>query len=219
MLTLYGAMASRAHRVVWMLKELGLDYEHVPTHFMDGSTRKPEFLAINPNGRVPVINDAGFIVYESMAINLYLAKKYGGVLAPQGLQEETLATQWSFWVVTEVEKPLLFASANRKLFAEGGRDEEQALMAIDKLGRPFKVLDAHLASHEWLIGGRFTVADLNVATVMDLAPQCGIALDAWPHVNEWHQRCLARPAAADWKGVSFSIPRPPTPLGLLKMFV
>ena len=92
-------------------------------------------------------------------------------------------------------------------------------MAIDKLGRPFKVLDAHLASHEWLIGGRFTVADLNVATVMDLAPQCGIALDAWPHVNEWHQRCLARPAAADWKGVSFSIPRPPTPLGLLKMFV
>ena len=89
MLTLYGAMASRAHRVVWMLKELGLDYEHVPTHFMDGSTRKPEFLAINPNGRVPVINDAGFIVYESMAINLYLAKKYGGVLAPQGLQEET----------------------------------------------------------------------------------------------------------------------------------
>lgn len=219
MLTLYGAMASRAHRTVWMLKELALPYEHVPTHFMDGSTRRPEFLVINPNGRVPVINDEGFIVYESMAINLYLAKKYGGPLAPVGLQEDTQATQWSFWVVTEVEKPLLFASANRALFAEGSRDEEQAQMAIAKLDRPFKVLDAHLARNEWLMGGRFTVADLNVATVMDLAPQCGIALDAWPHVQQWHARCLARPAAADWKDVKFSIPRPPTPLGLLKMFV
>ncbi len=219
MLTLYGAMASRAHRTVWMLKELALPFVHVPTHFMDGSTRRPEFLAVNPNGRVPVINDDGFIVFESMAINLYLAKKHGGPLAPAHLREDALATQWSFWVVTEVEKPLLFASANRKLFAEGSRDEEQAQMAVSKLDRPFKVLDAHLAQQRWLLGDRFTVADLNVATVMDLAPQCGIALDAWPHLAEWHQRCLARPAAVDWKDVSFTIPRPPTPLGLLKMFV
>lgn len=219
MLKLYGAMASRAHRTVWMLKELGLPFEHVPTHFLDGSTRQPAFLAVNPNGRVPVIDDAGFIVCESMAINLYLAKKYGSDIAPHGLQEDALATQWSFWVVTEVEKPLLFAAANRRLFAEGARDEEQASMAIAKLDRPFKVLEAHLAARAWLVGERFTVADLNVATVMDLAPQCSIALDAWPHVQAWHQRCLARPAAADWKDVSFSIPRPPNTLGLLKMFV
>jgi glutathione S-transferase len=219
MLTLYGAMASRAHRTVWMLKELGVPFEHIPTDFMDGSTRLPAFLAINPNGRVPVIDDAGFIVFESMAINLYLARKYGGSLAPQGLEEETLATQWSFWVVNEVEKTLLFAAANRRLFASDSRNEEQAQMALSKLDRPFKVLDAHLAAHEWLLGERFTVADLNVATVMDLAPQCGISLDAWPRLSEWHQRCLARPAAADWQSVSFSIPRPPTELGVLRMFV
>ena len=219
MLTLYGAMASRAHRTVWMLKELGIAYHHVPTGFLDGSTRRPEFLAINPNGRVPVIDDDGFILFESLAINLYLAKKHGGPLAPASVREDALATQWSFWVTTEVEKPLLFASANRKLFAPDSRDEEQAQMAIGKLDRPFKVLDAHLAQQPWLLGERFTVADLNVATVMDLAPQCGISLQAWPAVNAWHQRCLARPAAADWKTVSFSIPRPPTPLGLLRMFV
>jgi glutathione S-transferase len=219
MITLYGAMASRAHRTVWMLKELNLPFAHVPTHFMDGSTRKPEFLAINPNGRVPVIDDDGFIVFESMAINLYLARKHGGPLAPAGLHEEALATQWSFWVTTEVEKPLLFASANRALFASRERDEEQALMAIGKLDRPFKVLDAHLAERRWLLGERFTVADLNVATVMDLAPQCGIPLDAWPRLQAWHRRCLERPTAADWKDVKFSIPRPPTPLGLLKMFL
>lgn len=219
MITLYGAMASRAHRCVWMLKELGLDFQHVPTPFTDGSTHKPDFLAINPNGRVPVLDDDGFVIYESMAINLYLASKYGGSLAPAGLREEASATQWSFWVVTEVEKPLLFASANRALFAAGSRDEEQAQMALAKLDRPWRVLDAHLSRHDHLLGDRFTVADLNVATVMDLAPQCGIALDAWPHLQQWHQRCLARPAAADWRDVSFSIPRPPTTLGLLKMFV
>jgi glutathione S-transferase len=150
-----------------MLKELGLPCVHVPTGFMDGSTRRPEFLAINPNGRVPVLDDDGFIVYESMAINLYLARKHGGPLAPATLQEEAHATQWSFWVVTEVEKPLLFASANRALFAPEQRDEEQAQMALTKLDRPFKVPDAHLAQRDWLLGegdrSRFTVADINVA--------------------------------------------------------
>ena len=219
MITLYGSMASRAHRVVWMLKECGLHFEHIQTNFFDGSTHKPEFLAINPNGRVPVLVDDRFTLFESLAINLYLAKKYATDLAPADDQEDALATQWSFWVMSEIEKPLLFASANRALFAQGSRDEEQAAMAIGKLDRPFKVLDAHLADRAYVLGDRFTVADLNIATVMDLAPQCGISLNAWPRVNQWHQRCLERPAAADWKSVKFSIPRPPSALGLLKMFV
>lgn len=223
MLVLYGAMASRAHRVVWILKELALPFEHVQTSFMDGSTHKPAFLAINRNGRVPALDDGGFLMCESMAINLYLAKKYGSAIAPASLEEDALCTQWSFWVVTEVEKPLLFASANRALFNAESRDEEQAQMALAKLDRPLKVLDAHLASRSskggYVLGNRFTVADLNIATVMDLAPQCGISLAAWPHVGEWHARCLARPAAQDWKSVKFSIPRPPTALGVLKMFV
>lgn len=212
-------MASRAHRVVWMLKELGLEFEHIQTNFMDGSTHKPEFLAINPNGRVPVIDDEGFVIFESMAINLYLANKYPGPLIPACLQENTQATQWSFWVVTEVEKPLLFASANLALFPLASRDEEQALMAISKLERPFNVLNTYLKDRQYLMGNRFTVADLNVATVMDLAPQCGISLDAWPRVKAWHERCLGRPAASDWVDIKFSIPRPPTTLGLLKMFI
>ena len=219
MLTLYGCMASRAHRVVWMLKELGLAFEHVPTNFFDDSTHKPEFLAINPNGRVPALDDDGLLLWESLAINLYLARKYGGSLAPETPREDALATRWSFWVATEIEKPLLLASANRALFAKEQRSEEEARLAIAKLGRPFKVLDNHLAGTSHLLGERFTVADLNVATVMDLAPQCGISLQAWPQVDEWHQRCPARPAASDWKDIKFSIPRPSTALGVLKMFV
>ena len=221
MITLYGSMASRAHRVVWMLKELGLPFDHIPTSFQDGSTRRREFLAINPNGRVPALDDGGLLLCESLSINLYLAKKYGAEsgLGARDLREDTLATQWSLWVLTEIEKPLLFAAANRKLFAEDLRDEEQAQMAIAKLDRPLRVLDAQLAQQPHLLGERFTVADLNVATVMDLAPQCTISLADWPHVDAWLQRCLARPAAANWRDVSFTIPRPPTPLGVLKMFV
>jgi glutathione S-transferase len=173
---LYGAMASRAHRVVWMLKECRAAFDHVPIDFLDGSTRRAECLAINPNGRVPVLDDHGFVLFESLAINLYLAKVYGGALGPAGIREDALMTQWSFWVATEVEKPLLFTAANRALFAEGSRDEEQARAGLAKLDRPLKVLDAHLSRHGHVVADRFTVADLNIATVLDLAPQCGISL-------------------------------------------
>ena len=219
MIKLHGSTASRAHRVLWALKELGVPYQHIPTAFQDGSTHQPEFLAINPNGRVPALDDDGLLLCESLSINLYLAKKYGGALALNGLTEETLATQWSFWVVTEVEKPLLLASANLILFAEGQRVADEAELALAKLARPLKVLEAHLGTRPYLLGDRFSVADLNVATVMDFVPLAGINVDAYPHVKAWLLTCLERPAAADWKTVKFSIPRPPTALGVLRMFV
>ena len=212
-------MASRSHRVVWMLKELGLPFEHVLTNFMDGSTRKPEFLAINPNGRVPVLDDSGFKIFESMAINLYLAKKHQSPLGPRDLIEDALMTQWSFWVVTEVEKPLLFTAANTMLFAEGSRNSDEAAMALGKLQRPFKVLEAHLQDRDYLLGERFTVADLNVAIVMEFIPLAGINIDAFPRMRAWLSRCVERPAATDWKDVKFTIPRPPTAMGILQMFL
>ena len=219
MLTLYGSLASRAHRVVWMLKELKLEFKHIPTNFQDGSTRAPEFLKINPNGRVPALDDDGFFIFESLAINLYLAKKHGGPIAPANLQEDALSTQWSFWVTTEIEKPLLLAAANLALFAPESRDGDELKAALEKLQRPFKVINEFLASRQYLIGERFTVADLNVATVLDLAPQTGLSLAPWPHLQRWHGACLSRPPAADWKDVRFSIPRPPSALGVLRMFV
>lgn len=219
MITLYGHLMSRAHRVAWMLKELDLPYEHVPVNFLDGSTHRPEYLAVNPNGRVPSIDDDGLKLFESLAINLHLARKYGGPLAPAGLEEESLATQWTMWVVTEVEKPLLFAAANLFLFAEDGRNAAEAEMAMAKLARPFAVLEAHLQDRSHLLGDRFTVADLNVASVMTLAPLAQIGLERWPRMAAWLHACIERPAAADWKPIKFSIPRPPTPLGMLQMFL
>ena len=101
-LTVYGQTQSRAQRALWMAEELGIEYQHVPTRFAD-EAKLPVYLRVNPNGRIPAIDDDGFLVWESMAINLYLAKKYGGDLGPKDLQEDAVATQWSFWVMTEVE--------------------------------------------------------------------------------------------------------------------
>lgn len=218
MITLYGHPFSRAHRVMWMLKELDLDFDHVPTGFQDGGTRQAAFLAINPNGRVPVLVDGDVTLFESLAINLYLSRRYGGATAANGLIEESLATQWSFWVVTEIEKPLLFAAANLCLFGEEGRSEADAAIGIAKLARPFGVLEAQLADRDYLLGERFTVADLNVAAPMTLIPIAGVPIDRYPRLAAWLERCLERPAAADWKPIRFTIPRPPADK-LLAMFL
>lgn len=218
MLTLYGASASRAHRVLWMLKELAVPFEHVPTDFLRGGTRTEEFLAVNPNGRVPVLVDDGRAIFESLAINLYLARKFGGPLAPADQWEEGQAVQWSFWAVTEVEKPLLLAACNRFLFAEADRDPQEAQQMMQRLDRPFRVLDRHLARHTHVLGNRLTVADINIAAMMSLIPLADLPIADYPRLAAWLEDCLERPAAADWKPIRFTVPRPP-PDRMLASFV
>jgi len=194
-LKVYGVSQSRAFRVLWMVNELGIPFEHVPTHFQT-DTKKEDFKKLNPNARVPVIDDDGTVVWESMAINLYLAKKYGKDLAPGTLVEEAHAMQWSFWVMTEIEKPLLTA-----LFASLGmmgspKDPEKVRVSFEEMRRPLDVLNNHLEGREWLLDERFTVADLNVASVLFWATIARLDLSPWPHAKAWLERCLGREAAA-----------------------
>jgi glutathione S-transferase len=193
-----------------MARELGLEAEHVPVSFTDGGNRTPEYLALNPNGRLPTLEDGGFVLWESMAINLYLAKKYGPggageALAPRDLEEEALATQWSFWVVTELEKPLLRVTLARMKLPEDSpegryfrervpRDPDGEAAAERELERPMKVLDGVLADRQYLVGERFTVADLDVASVLAWARPARLDLTRWPNVAGWLARCLGRPA-------------------------
>ncbi|MBD8892202.1 glutathione S-transferase family protein [Roseibium litorale] len=219
MAKLYGSLSSRAHRTAWMLKELGIEFEHEPTNFLDGSTRSPEFLKVNPNGRVPAYEADGLRLFESLAINLYLARKHQSPLSPASLEEDALMTQWTHWVMTEIEKPLLLASANLLLFDEHKRSPAEFEVALNKLARPFAVLEQHLSEHKYLVGDRFTVADLNVSAVMTLIRLASLDMTAWPNVDAWLDDCLERPAAADWKAIRFKIPRPDSDLGVLAMFV
>ena len=195
-LKIYGIARSRAFRTLWMAKELGLDYEQIKIDFATGETRTPAHLALNPNGHVPVIDDDGFVLWESMAINLYLAKKYGaGSLYPTSLEDEARAWQWSFWGMTEVERPVLTALFNRALLAENKRDAEAADAAEKQLVQPLRVLDGALAQSANLLGVDFTVADLNVTSILSWARPAQIDLSPFPEVAKWLQICAERPAA------------------------
>lgn len=194
MIKLFGTSMSRAARSLWALEETGVKYEHAPLGFT-GETREPEYLKINPNGHVPSLDDEGVIVWESMAINLYLAEKYGKVpLWPSTAEGRGAAYQWSFWGMTELEPPLMKILQNRMMLAAGERDEKVALAAIDTLKAPLKVLDEHLHKSEYLLGKEFTIADLNVGSVLSLAMLVQVDLSATPTVQKWLQKCLERPA-------------------------
>jgi glutathione S-transferase len=197
-LKIYGVARSRAFRTLWMAKELGLDYEHVKVDFATGETRRLEHLVRNPNGHIPVIDDDGFILWESMAINLYLAKKYGaGGLYPTRLEDEARAWQWSFWGMTEVERPVLTALFNRALYPESQRDAAAADEAEKTLAQPLRVLDGTLGRDAYLLGEHFTVADLNVASILAWARPAQIDMAPFPKMTEWLKNCAERPAARD----------------------
>jgi len=206
MLKIYGHPGSRAARTLWVCRELGVQYEHIPTHFADGGTKSAQFLAINPAGRIPAIDDDGFCLAESMAINVYLAKKHGGELVPKSLEDEARMLQWSFWAMTEVEKPLVTLFMQRfevspgseleKYFRERSpKDPVTEQAALKAVEHPLSVLNGHLAKQDYLLGSSFTLADLNVASVLSMGLAAKFDYGPYPHVQQWLGRCLARPAA------------------------
>lgn len=194
MITVYGVARSRAMRVLWMLEELGVPYEHVPTPFANGGARTPELLRINPNGHVPALVDGQTTLFESLAINLYLARKYGQGLWPRSVEDEGRTYQWSIWAMTELEEPIVTALIHRALRPETERDVAKGADAAQRAAKPLAVLDGALSDRPYLLGDGFTVSDLNVASVLALAPLARIDLEAFAAVRGWNARCCARPA-------------------------
>ena len=149
---LYGIPQSRAMRCLWMLEELGIPYENVKTHFL-GDVQKPDYLKLNPNGRIPTLDDDGLILFESLAINLHLARKYGAGkgLWPQSADDQSRAVQWSIWAMTEVEPPLMKLLMNRVFLPEGQRNEAEAKAGEAAFAKPLAVLEGALARRPYLM--------------------------------------------------------------------
>jgi glutathione S-transferase len=193
-LRIYGIARTRAFRVLWMATELGLDYEHIPVEIGTLGARQAEYLAINPNGRLPAIDDGGFVMWESLAINLYLAKKHStGKLYPSTLEGEARCWQWSLWAANEVDRTVSVWSLHALRLPPGERDQNILEQAIKQLTPPFKVLNGALAAQPYLLGQEFCVADLNVAAVISRARKFDFS--EAPHVADWLGRCLDRPNA------------------------
>ena len=196
MIKLYGITQSRAFRPLWLLEELGLEYEQVGLDYRGKALEAADYRAINPNGRIPTLVDGDLVLWESMAIDLYLARKYGteAGLWPRTVEGEALAWQWSFWVMTEIEHPLLTVLMHSRVLPEAKRDAARASRNRGVLQAPFGVLDEALRDRDYLVEGRFTVADLNVAAVLSWCKPARVPLDAFPNLGAWLARCLARPA-------------------------
>lgn len=212
-LTIHGIAASRAVRPLWVATELGLPFEHIQTPYQGGATRTPEFLALNPNGRIPVVVDhrpeGDVVVWESMACALYIARHHGPVdgvsVTPATPREDAEALRWSFWTVNEVEKDALTVLVHRVAMPPTQRKPELAESAERRLHVPLRVLEAHLVAQQargesHLAAARFTVADVCVASVLAWARAARDLMTQYPVTSAWLGNCLDRPAHQTLRG-------------------
>jgi glutathione S-transferase len=194
-LTIYGTTDSRTMRILWAARELGLEFTHVPYDTMDPVLKSPDFLAINPAGAIPAIDDNGFRLGESLAIILYLAKKYGRApLYPDTLEGEAEIWRWTLW-----------GQAHLEPWVQGDHLLKDAIAAIGDLARPFldracQRLETQLAGRDWILGNDFTAADLTVAAILSPSRAAKLPLARYPRVRGWHLRCYHRPAALATRG-------------------
>jgi glutathione S-transferase len=194
MLQLYGNPRSRAMRCLWMLEEMGRPYQLVERSTRPEDLQAAEYLNLNPNARIPTLIDGELVLWESMAINLYLAQKYEGPMHCAGPDVVGLAAQWSFWAVLEMEGLLLDLLQHRALLAEFARDPSYAERDELLLRKPLGILNDALAGRQHLIEHGFTVADLNTASILVWGKMARLNLAAHPEVSRWLDGCLARPA-------------------------
>lgn len=192
-LTIYGSARSRTMRVLWMAAELGLDYTHVPLSFDDPALKEPGFLRINPMGTVPAIVDGDVTLSESLAINLYLAKKFGSggavPLYPSTASGEAEVWRWTLWAQGHLEPWVqrdVFMADIRGAAAD--HIQTALLPALAKLHQA-------LSRKTWLTGDHFNVGDLNVAAVLSPSRAQAIDMDRLPKIRAWLARCYGRPAA------------------------
>jgi glutathione S-transferase len=194
MIQLYGNPRSRAMRCLWMLEETGQPYQLIEKSTRPDDLQTVEYLRLNPNARIPTLVDGDVTLWESMAINIYLAQKYDGPLRLAGPKDLGLAAQWSFWAVLEMEALLLNLLEHRAMLPEFARDPSQAERNELLLRKPLSVLNDRLTGREYLAGDSFTVADLNVASILAWGRMARFNLAACSEVARWLDACLARDA-------------------------
>lgn len=195
-LKIIGSPYSRTVRTLWMAKELGIPYDNTEVKPGAEGSRTPEHMKINPNGHVPVIDDDGLILWESLAINLYLARKHGGPLAPANIAEEGQMLQWTLWAVWELEPHAQAVMGHARMLPEDQRDATVLAKATQTVEGALGVLNGALVKGGGhLVGNRFTVADLNVVSCLYFLRFTPEIMDKFPAVRAFYDATRARPAA------------------------
>jgi len=185
MLTIYGSPRSSAGRCFWCLEETGQEYTHKTINMREKEHKSEAFLKINPNGKIPVLLDDDFTIWESMGITSYLADKYKKELLGSCERERGLAYQWSFWGLAELQPPAIEAFIQLIFVPEDRRDASIIEKALAKLPGLVESLDNHLKDNEYVAGKSFTVGDINVLTVLNVCKEIKFDLTTYSNIKRW----------------------------------
>lgn len=195
MMKLYGFGPTRSLRALWGLKELGVEFEFIPVNLQAGEHKTPEFLKLNPAGKVPVLVDDDLVLTESAAIVLYLAEKYPEkTLMPSGLEERAQVYRWVMFAMTELEQPLWRMAKHSFLYPEDKRLPQDIELAREDFKAMAAVLDRHMAGRQFIVGDRMTVADCVTAYLMDWSNELQL-LEGFANLKAYLQRMYQRSAA------------------------
>ncbi len=196
---IYGIPKSRAFRCLWAAEEAGVPYEIVATDFTTG-VKSPSFAALNPNAKIPAMQDGDLVLWESLAINLHLVRKGKSGLIPAG-DGLPQVEMWTLWVATEIEPHQMQWAYNTFMRAPDQRDPKAADAGAAALRTRLEVLERVLDGRDYLLGEKFTAADLNVACVLYGAWFNKFDLSGVKRVKAWIERCMTRPAALKARGM------------------
>ncbi|WP_321966213.1 glutathione S-transferase family protein [Burkholderia cepacia] len=192
---LYGFAGTRTQRALWGLKELDADFEFVSVNLLEGEHKRPEFLRLNPAGKVPVLVDGDLVIPESAAIVLYLADKYPEkALLPVDLALRAQAYRWVMFAVTELEQPLWRITRHSFLYPPEKRSPADIELAREDFRTMAAILDKHLEGREFIVGDTLTVADCVTAYLIDWAGECNL-IESFPQLRAYLERLYARPKA------------------------
>jgi len=195
MMKLYGFGPTRSLRALWGLRELGVEFEFVPVNLQVGEHRRPDFLALNPAGKLPVLVDGDLVLPESAAIVLYLAEKYPEKgLMPAKLEQRAEVYRWVLFAVTELEQPLWRMAKHSFIYPEHERLPRDIDLARDDFTAMAAVLERHMEGRQFIVGDRVTVADCVTAYLMDWANERQL-LDGFPSLKAYLQRMYERSTA------------------------
>jgi glutathione S-transferase len=192
---LYGFPPTRSIRVLWTLRELGVDFEFVNVNLMAGENRHAEFLAVNPAGKLPALVDGDFVLTESVAIVLYLAEKYPDKgLLPGELEPRAQVHRWLLFTATELEQPLWRISRHTALYPKEKRLPDEVPLARQDFRDMAAVMEEHLRGRQFLVEGSVTVADLVAAYTLDWANEIHL-LEGFPRLRDYMEGMYSRPRA------------------------
>lgn len=177
-----------------MLEECGLKYEVMPMDMKAKQHKSTDYMKLNPNGKIPTLVDGGFVVWESIAINRYLAEKYKPELLGKSIEDRAHIDQWSVWSMVECQPPLVDLLIQIAFVPEPHRDNNLIEKSKERIPQKLTVLDQSLQGKEYIVSNFFSLADLNLASVVNIAPALGLDIHEFKNITKWLEKIKQRPS-------------------------